>query len=154
VDPELPKSTAEIHDALKIISTGEDTMRDQKGFTLIELLIVVVIIGILAAIAIPKFSSTREKAYFAAMKSDLKNLASQQEIYYSDAYSYSSSETALGFVESEGVTVAITATPSGWTGAATHTALPSKGCAIYYGNASAPASPATPTAAGEVACAT
>ena len=61
-------------------------MRDQKGFTLIELLIVVVIIGILAAIAIPKFSSTREKAYFAAMKSDLKNLASQQEIYYADAY--------------------------------------------------------------------
>jgi prepilin-type N-terminal cleavage/methylation domain-containing protein len=46
-------------------------MRDNKGFTLIELLIVVVIIGILAAIAIPKFSSTRERAYFAAMKSDL-----------------------------------------------------------------------------------
>ena len=63
-------------------------MRDNKGFTLIELLIVVVIIGILAAIAIPKFSATREKAYFAAMKSDLKNLASQQEIYYSDTYSY------------------------------------------------------------------
>ena len=64
-------------------------MRDNKGFTLIELLIVVVIIGILAAIAIPKFSATREKAYFAAMKSDLKNLASQQEIYYSDWYTYS-----------------------------------------------------------------
>ncbi len=53
-------------------------MRDTKGFTLIELLIVVVIIGILAAIAIPRFSATRERAYFAAMKSDLKNLASQQ----------------------------------------------------------------------------
>ena len=62
-------------------------MRNTKGFTLIELLIVVVIIGILAAIAIPKFSATREKAYFAAMKSDLKNLASQQEIYYADNYS-------------------------------------------------------------------
>ena len=63
-------------------------MRDNKGFTLIELLIVVVIIGILAAIAIPKFSATREKAYFAAMKSDLKNLASQQEIYYADTYEH------------------------------------------------------------------
>jgi type II secretion system protein G len=154
VDSELPKSSAGFHDALKIISTGEDTMRDQKGFTLIELLIVVVIIGILAAIAIPKFSSTREKAYFAAMKSDLKNLASQQEIYYADNYSYTNSETALGFVDSEGVTVTITATPSGWNGAAVHTALPSKGCAIYYGTAGAPSSPATPTAAGEVACAT
>jgi prepilin-type N-terminal cleavage/methylation domain-containing protein len=71
-----------------LFSTGEVKMRDQKGFTLIELLIVVVIIGILAAIAIPKFSATREKAYFAAMKSDLKNLASQQEIYYSDNYTY------------------------------------------------------------------
>src|SRR5829696_3399409 len=55
----------------------------RKGFTLIELLIVVVIIGILAAIAIPKFGKTREKAYFSAMKSDLKNLQASEEIYYS-----------------------------------------------------------------------
>ena len=82
-------------------------MRDNKGFTLIELLIVVVIIGILAAIAIPKFSATREKAYFAAMKSDIKNLASQQEIYYSDAYSYTSSTTALSLTNSSGVSVVI-----------------------------------------------
>ena len=47
---------------------------NKKGFTLIELLIVVVIIGILAAIAIPKFANTKEKAYVASMKSDLRNL--------------------------------------------------------------------------------
>ena len=99
-------------------------MRDKKGFTLIELLIVVVIIGILAAIAIPKFSATREKAYFAAMKSDLKNLASQQEIYYADSYAYTSNQTNLGFVDSEGVTVVITnQSTSGWTATATHAAL-------------------------------
>src|SRR5690606_34194848 len=89
--------------------TPAHSMRDNKGFTLIELLIVVVIIGILAAIAIPKFSATREKAYFAAMKSDLKNLASQQEIYYSDTYEYTSDQDDLGFVASSGVTVVIAA---------------------------------------------
>ena len=56
----------------------------RKGFTLIELLIVVVIIGILAAIAIPKFASTKEKAYLATMKSDLRNLATAQEGYFAD----------------------------------------------------------------------
>ena len=128
-------------------------MQDRKGFTLIELLIVVVIIGILAAIAIPKFSATREKAYFAAMKSDIKNLASQQEIYYSTHYTYSSSETDLGFVESEGVNVVPAGTASGWSATATHDALGgTQGCAIYYGTATAPSSPTAPSAQGEVAC--
>jgi len=131
-------------------------MRDQKGFTLIELLIVVVIIGILAAIAIPKFSATREKAYFAAMKSDLKNLASQEEIYYSDYYTYTSSSTNLGFVQSEGVTVTIGGvSTSGWNASATHTALGTGlGCAIYYGNSTAPSAPTAPSQPGEVACVT
>ena len=129
-------------------------MRDNKGFTLIELLIVVVIIGILAAIAIPKFSATREKAYFAAMKSDLKNLASQQEIYYADHYAYSNSATNLSFTNSEGVNVAIAATTSGWDASATHSALgTAEGCAIYYGTVgTVPSSPTTPSAPGEVAC--
>jgi type IV pilus assembly protein PilA len=62
----------------------------RKGFTLIELLIVVVIIGILAAIAIPKFANTKEKAYIAAMKSDMKNLATAQEGYFADKQTYAS----------------------------------------------------------------
>ena len=129
-------------------------MRDNKGFTLIELLIVVVIIGILAAIAIPKFSATREKAYFAAMKSDLKNLASQQEIYYSDNYSYSSSTSDLAFVNSDGVIVAIASvSSSGWAASATHAALgAAEGCAIFYGTAAAPGAPTTPSQPGEIAC--
>lgn len=125
-------------------------MRDNnKGFTLIELLIVVVIIGILAAIAIPKFSQTREKAYVSAMKSDLKNLASQQEIYYADHYVYTSNSTNLGFANSEGVTLGtITVTGVGWSATATHSGTTDT-CAVFYGDAAA-VSPAT--VAGAVTC--
>jgi Tfp pilus assembly protein PilE len=115
---------------------------------------VVVIIGILAAIAIPKFSATREKAYFAAMKSDLKNLASQEEIYYADNYSYSTTAADLGFVSSDGVTVTIgEGTASGWSASATHAAFntTTDGCSVYYGAASA-TTLGSPTAAGEIAC--
>src|SRR5947209_5949698 len=59
--------------------------RARKGFTLIELLIVVVIIGILAAIAIPKFANTKSKAYVTAMKSDLRNLVTAEEAFFSDS---------------------------------------------------------------------
>src|SRR2546428_10496527 len=60
----------------------------RKGFTLIELLIVVVIIGILAAIAIPKFANTKEKAYLASMKSDLRNLITAEEAFFADSVKY------------------------------------------------------------------
>jgi type IV pilus assembly protein PilA len=63
---------------------------NRKGFTLIELLIVVVIIGILAAIAIPKFANTKEKAYLASMKSDLRNLVTAEEAYFADSVKYTS----------------------------------------------------------------
>lgn len=65
-----------------------------KGFTLIELLIVVVIIGILAAIAIPKFANTKEKAILSSMKSDLRNLVTGQEAFYFDNNDYAGSTTA------------------------------------------------------------
>ena len=95
---------------------------NRKGFTLIELLIVVVIIGILAAIAIPKFSNTKEKAVISAMKSDLRNYASAQESYYADYTTYSdlTAETAY-FRASAGNTIAAgTSNGTSWEATATN----------------------------------
>ena len=99
---------------------------NKKGFTLIELLIVVVIIGILAAIAIPKFANTKEKAYLASMKSDLRNLATYEESFAADSAGtyFSGNGVAQGFTPSQNVTVTATAVvgpPAGWTAAASHT---------------------------------
>jgi type IV pilus assembly protein PilA len=63
-------------------------LRCSKGFTLIELLIVVAIIGILAAIAIPQFSAYRAKAYNSAATSDLRNFKTQMESVYADNQQY------------------------------------------------------------------
>ena len=108
----------------------------RKGFTLIELLIVVVIIGILAAIAIPKFANTKEKAYIASMKSDLRNLITAQEAYFSDNNStYASSISGMGttYRASSGVTVTLgTVTNTGWDATAGH-ASTAKTCKISVG---------------------
>ena len=110
--------------------------RNTKGFTLIELLIVVVIIGILAAIAIPKFANTKEKAYVASMKSDLRNLITAQEAYFSDNNStYASSIAAMGtnYKASSGVAVVLgSVTNTGWAATATHTST-AKTCKITLG---------------------
>ncbi len=111
----------------------------KKGFTLIELLIVVVIIGILAAIAIPKFANTKEKAYIASMKSDLRNLVTAQEAYFSDNNSsYASSTGAMGtnYKPSTGVTVTMGAvTATGWSASATHGST-LKTCSLTLGGGS------------------
>ena len=108
----------------------------RKGFTLIELLIVVVIIGILAAIAIPKFANTKEKAYIAAMKSDLRNLVTAEEAFFSDSVKYTSDMTQLKFKPSTGVWTPTVAVGAGfWTATVTHTQVANKSCEIAVNTA-------------------
>ena len=113
-------------------------MRNAKGFTLIELLIVVVIIGILAAIAIPQVSSTKEKAFDAAAKSDLRNMMTAQEAYFSDNQLYLSVAVAAGgaasvngtndFQASTGVAIGATAATDGYVVTAQHSSSASTWC--------------------------
>jgi prepilin-type N-terminal cleavage/methylation domain-containing protein len=70
-------------------------MKDQKGFTLIELMIVIAIIGILAAIAIPQFEFYRKRSYNAVAESDLRNACTAQEAYYVDNLTYAGAVTNL-----------------------------------------------------------
>ena len=105
--------------------------RTRKGFTLIELLIVVVIIGILAAIAIPKFADTKKKAYVTAMKSDLKNMVSAAESFFSEGNTYVGLPTPTG---SSGVSIVLgTVSATGWSATATHANAAGSSCSIGVG---------------------
>ena len=124
--------------------------RMKKGFTLIELLIVVVIIGILAAIAIPKFANTKSKAYITAMKSDLRNLVTAEEAFFADSSSYTSNVSSLKYQNSTGVNTPTIVAPGGyWTATVDHTQLPGITCGVGINTTN----PQVSTAAeGEPAC--
>lgn len=139
---------------------------NRKGFTLIELLIVVVIIGILAAIAIPKFANTKQKAIVASMKSDLRNLVTAQEAFFSDNNDYAGSHNPLTqtngtagagvlvFSPSTGNVVTITyVDAAGWSATATNPAVTTspQTCGVFTGPVANSPDPAV-TQEGAPAC--
>lgn len=99
--------------------------KDEKGFTLIELMIVIAIIGILAAIAIPQFSAYRTRSYNSAAQADVRNTATAQEAYYVDHQSYADNASNLtgstfGLATSANVTVTVEGSTTGYTITAYH----------------------------------
>jgi prepilin-type N-terminal cleavage/methylation domain-containing protein len=107
----------------------------RRGFTMIELLIVIVVIGIIAAIAIPKFQAIKGKANVAVLKSDLRNLSNAEEGYLYEKDVYTTVLSDMSFVASPGVTITVTtATASGWAAKATSPQAGSNSCAIFHGN--------------------
>ena len=131
-------------------------MTRRGGFTLIELLIVIVIVGILGAIAIPKFSKVRERAHFKALMADLRNLNTQQELYFTlprNDYEYASTLANLpDFRSSNGVTVSLFGvTNQGWAATAGHISLTAaQMCGIYIGTTASV--PSFLTSPGVVSC--
>jgi type IV pilus assembly protein PilA len=131
----------------------------RHGFTLIELLIVVVIIGVLAAISIPKYGETKERAYVTTMKSDLRNLATAEETNFAETRGYFQGTASNdgngglvaignGFIPSSGVTVVATISGMGWSALATFPTFTTRTCVIYMN-----VTPVTPASTdGEVAC--
>jgi type IV pilus assembly protein PilA len=135
------------------MNSGGIVRRNAKGFTLIELLIVVVIIAILAAIAIPKFAVTKEQAYVSQMKSDLRNIATAQEAYSGDNGVYYDGvvpSALLVYRPSPGVTITVqNVTATGWGATAASPGLTPRTCAFYQGTGG-PLAPATQE--GRVEC--
>jgi prepilin-type N-terminal cleavage/methylation domain-containing protein len=128
-------------------------MARERGFTLIELLIVVVVIGIQAAIAIPKYSAMKAKSFIATVTSDRKSLASREDIHYGSNQVYASDLNDLTQLTlSERVVVTINeADGTGWAATGYREGLPDSPCGIFYGDAQA--ANATPaTTPGVVAC--
>ncbi len=99
-----------------------DRRSAKQGFTLVEIMVVVGVIGILAAIAIPNFLSVREEAFISSMKSDLASLRLAQESHRESRANDGFAETLgeLDYDASDEVTVTMSGDGSTWAAQATH----------------------------------
>ena len=131
-------------------------MPDRRGFTIVELLAVVTIIGILASLALPKYTYLKDKANVAAMVSDLRNLVTTQEAFFSSYGDYAGSvhqgpdvpgtggAGIASMTLSPNVSISVTyhsggSNGEGWSAIATHSAINNPAqdqCGVYIGDPS------------------
>jgi prepilin-type N-terminal cleavage/methylation domain-containing protein len=110
---------------------------NRSGFTVLELVMVMVILGLLAAIAIPKFVNTKERAALAAMKSDLRNLVTVEESYFVENLRYTTDPGTAYGVSGGNDPPTITLTTDGWHATMT-SANTNRVCAVFVGSTPAP----------------
>lgn len=148
--PTLPRAAHPQHAGV-VHRNGSRPSTTLRGFTLIELAVVVVIIGLLAAFAVPRLTGTRGRAFTATLHSDLRNLAVAEEAYYYQNGSYTQDMSRLFVAASKGVTVSISAADSmGWGATAVHPSADRGVCAIFYGLPSSQPAPAVTE--GKITC--
>jgi prepilin-type N-terminal cleavage/methylation domain-containing protein len=110
----------------------------RRGFTLLELLVVITVLGLLAAIAVPRFNHMKEKANVATMQTALKNLGQAEESFFAEHGEYTALLDSLNFTPSAEMTLTVLeATNTGWSATITHPLAVPKKCAFFLGTAAA-----------------
>lgn len=118
-------------------------MTKRKGFTFVELLVVMIFIGALSSMAVPRFREYKTRAFMAAMESDLGNLRIAQEAHWAENERYATDTTALEFRRTVDVVLQITSKDlvGGYTAVATHVNVPGRQCLTAMGAEAAPREP-------------
>ena len=118
-------------------------MNRRKGFTFVELLVVMLLLGALSSMAVPRFREYKTRALIAAMQSDLANLKISEEEYFTEHLKYSTDTTQLEFRKTANVSIAITSQDvnGGYTAIATHSNVPGRQCQTAIGPEAAPLEP-------------
>lgn len=115
-------------------------MNRRKGFTFVELLVVMLLIGALSSLAVPRFREYKTRALIAAMQSDLANLKIAEEEYWAEHLKYATDTAHLEFRLTAQVTIVITSqnVNGGYTATATHVNVPGYQCQMAMGPEAAP----------------
>ena len=118
-------------------------MKRRKGFTIVELLTVMLLIGALSSMAVPRFREYKTRALIATMQSDLGNLKIAQESYWAEHLRYATDTSSLELRISHNVAISITSrdVSGGYIATATHPNVPGQQCQTAMGREAAPREP-------------
>jgi len=122
----------------------------RQGFTFVEILTVMIVLGLMSALAVPRYRNFKERAYLSTMRSELGQLRIAEEAYWAENQLYHTDPSRLDFLPSSDITLIVASgnLNRGWKAEATHALLPGQTCATYVG------SEAVTVASGEIVCGT